>query len=105
VQIDFLYWDGCPSHPEAMARLEAALARAGVDAQVRRRQVLSDDEARALQFPGSPTILIDGIDVQDAPVDAPVALTCRLYRTSDGLPSPVPDPATLDRAIQEALAR
>ena len=105
MQIDFLYWDGCPSHPEALVRLEAALARAGVTAQIRRHEVRSDDEANSLGFPGSPTIRIEGVDVQEAPVDGPIALTCRLYRTSDGRPSPLPDPATLDHAIQEAMTR
>ena len=71
LQIDFLFWDGCPSHPEALVRLEAALARAGVPAEVRRHEVQTDDEAAQIGFPGSPTIRIEGRDVQVPAAEAP----------------------------------
>ena len=66
MKIEVLYWDGCPSHPEALELLQAVLAERGVEATVELREVLTDEEAEALRFPGSPTIRVDGRDVDAA---------------------------------------
>ena len=68
-KIELLYWDGCPSYPEALELLESVLAERGVDAQVEVHEVHSHEEAEALRFPGSPTILVDGRDVDQAGAD------------------------------------
>jgi hypothetical protein len=99
VQIELLYWDGCPSYPEAKAMLEDVLARRGIDAPIRMREVTTDDEARALRFPGSPTIRIDGRDVDAAGADGRPALTCRIYYLPDGRVSPVPTREQLEAAV------
>ena len=57
--IELLYWEGCPSHPEALALLEAILAERGIDVPVALREVRTDAEAVELGFPGSPTIRWD----------------------------------------------
>ena len=54
------------------------------------------------RFVGSPTIRIDGADVQD-PGDEPSALTCRVYHRRDGRVSPVPDPADVRDALRNAM--
>ena len=101
--VELLYWEGCPSHPQALARLRAALAEMGLDPeQVAVREVLTDEQAADEGFIGSPTIRIDGVDVQD-PGDEPAALTCRVYRRRDGRISPVPDPADVRDALHDAL--
>jgi hypothetical protein len=100
--VELLFWEGCPSHPRALAELRAALGEAGLaDASVSVREVRTLEEARAERFPGSPTIRIDGRDLLD-PVDEPPALACRLYRLRDGRPSPVPDPEDLRDALRAA---
>jgi hypothetical protein len=63
------------------------------------REVLTEEEAVAERFPGSPTIRVDGVDL--FPSDEPPSLTCRIYRLADGRFSPTPDPVLL----REALAR
>jgi hypothetical protein len=89
VKVEFLFWEECPSHPEALELLRGALAERGVEADVEVREVRTQEEAEALRFPGSPTIRIDGRDVDEAGAGRP-ALTCRIYRLPDGRPSPVP---------------
>lgn len=99
--IEFLWWDGCPSWPRALSELRDALEQAGLDPEViETREILSDDEARQRDFVGSPTIRIDGRDVQPTG-DEPLGLTCRLYRLRDGRVSPLPDP----QDVRDALAR
>ena len=90
MKVELFYWRGCPSYPEAQRLVEEVLARAGVDAAVELREVETDEQAAELQFPGSPTIRIDGRDVDPPGADAPPALTCRIYHLPDGRVSPVP---------------
>ena len=103
VLVEFLYWDGCPSHPRALSDLRDALAEAGLDpSSIVIRHVDTDDDASAERFVGSPTIRIDGVDVQ--PLDQePTGLTCRVYTRRDGRVSPTPDPADLRQALDTAL--
>jgi hypothetical protein len=96
VEVELLYWKGCPSHPAALADLRAAL---GDDVPVAVREIVSEEDAVAERFPGSPTIRVDGEDL--FPIDDPPSLSCRVYRLADGRFSPTPDPG----ALRAALAR
>jgi hypothetical protein len=100
VKIDVLYWAGCPSHPEALDLLEEVLDERGITASVMLREITSDEEAAREQFPGSPTIRVDGRDVDPAGAAARPALTCRIYYLPDGRVSPIPS----RQALEEALA-
>ena len=102
MRVELLYWSGCPSHPRALADLRDALAQSGLDPDsVIVREIATEGAALAEGFVGSPTIRIDGVDVQP-PVDEPAALTCRVYRLRDGRYSPNPDPADLLDALRSA---
>jgi hypothetical protein len=99
VRIELLFWEGCPSHPEAEDLLRQVLAERGVDAEIERREVLTHEEAEALRFPGSPTIRVDGRDVDESGASAPPSLTCRIYYLPDGRVSPVPSREQLEEAF------
>ena len=102
MRIELLWWEGCPSHPEALAELRRILSEEGLDPEaVERREITSDEQAERERFPGSPTILIEGHDVVPAN-GAPVGLTCRVYRMRDGRPSPTPDPEDVRAALRRA---
>ncbi len=99
MKVELLYWSGCPSHPEARVLLERLLAERGLDARLELREVSTKEEAEALRFPGSPTIRIDGHDVDPGGADARPALTCRIYRLPDGRISPIPSREQLEEAL------
>jgi hypothetical protein len=99
VTIEFLYWEGCPSHPEARALLDDVLESRGVDAEVAVREVRTQEEAEQLAFPGSPTIRVDGRDVDPDGAQARPALNCRIYHLPDGRVSPVPTREQLEAAL------
>jgi len=99
VRIDFLFWRDCPSHPEARELLRDVLQERGVDAEIVEREVLTQDEAEELAFPGSPTIRVDGRDVDPAGAARRPALTCRIYHLPDGRVSPVPSREQLEEAL------
>ena len=105
MRVELLFWAGCPSHPAALAELHAVLAELGLeDQEVIVREVKTDADASAERFVGSPTIRIDGRDVQPEPGE-PVGLTCRVYRLRDGRYSPTPDPADVSDALRAATGR
>jgi hypothetical protein len=100
--VEFLWWEGCPSHERALADLREVMQEAGLDpAAVDMRHIGSEEDAGREGFVGSPTIRVDGEDVFP-PGDEPVGLTCRIYRLRDGRASPTPDPADLREALMAA---
>ena len=100
MRVELLFWAGCPSYPKALSDLRDALREAGLDPHcVVVREIRTQADAEAEGFVGSPTIRIDGLDVQQPAGDEPVALACRVYRRRDGRISPTPDPADLRDAL------
>ena len=64
-RVEFLWWEGCPSWERALAGLAAAMKDAGLDPKaIEQRRIASEHAARAEGFVGSPTIRIDGCDVE-----------------------------------------
>ncbi|HEY2631078.1 MAG TPA: hypothetical protein VGI26_01725 [Solirubrobacteraceae bacterium] len=102
--VEFLFWEGCPSHPKALADLQAAMTEMNLDpSEIVVREVSTDDDTRRERFVGSPTIRIDGMDIQP-PENEPYGLTCRIYYRRDGRISPSPDPRDVRDALATALA-
>ena len=102
MRIQFLYWEGCPSHEPAMERLQQVMTEEKVEEAIEIIDVETEEQAQALRFVGSPTILIDGEDIDPPPNDAFAALTCRVYHWEDGRFSPLPSPDMIRRALRAA---
>lgn len=85
MKLELLYFDGCPGYRVAEERLRQIVAEQGLDIDVELVRVETDEEARRLRFPGSPTIRGDGLDLFPAGEERDGALGCRLYATPDGL--------------------
>ena len=104
MRVELLFWDGCPSHSKALAELREAMVDVALDpSTVVVREVGTQSEAALERFVGSPTIRIDGLDVQPAG-EEPAGLTCRVYHRRDGRISPTPDPADVRDALLAARA-
>ncbi|MDR5683662.1 MAG: DUF2703 domain-containing protein [Armatimonadota bacterium] len=104
LEVTFLYFDGCPSHAQALERLRRVLAEVGVQADVEIVRVETDEQAERWRFVGSPTIRINGEDIAPTPPEGPYRLACRTFVTEDGRLSPLPSEATIRRAVQRALS-
>ena len=106
--ITFLYWEDCPSHPEAWQLLHDVLHEEGLDWPVERILVVTDEDAQHWNFPGSPTIRVDGRDVDpQGAAQMGVALACRVYRLDPeegSRYSPVPSRERIRRALLAARA-
>lgn len=96
MNIQVLYVPGCPNQHPAIKRIKKVLRAASLRAQIEEIPVNSEAEARALRFPGSPTIRIDGIDIESTRSSV-IGLACRLYGSNDGVPS--------EELLRIALAR
>jgi hypothetical protein len=103
VRVELLYWPGCPSHDKALAELRSAMSRIGLDpSTIVVRELGTDADAEREQFVGSPTVRLDGVDIDpSSAAEQPIGLACRVYRRRDGRFAPTPDPDDL----RDALAR
>lgn len=95
--IEVLFVPGCPNHKPAVESLRKILCSQGIDAPIQEIAVTDEVMARSLRFPGSPTIRIDGRDVESIKQQA-YGLACRLYSGGTGVPSV----GTLQRAVAGA---
>jgi hypothetical protein len=103
--IELLWWEGCPSWPRALEGLRTAVAEAGLDPdRIIVREIDNDAQAEAEHFVGSPTIRVDGVDVQPPGDDELSGLTCRIYLLRDGRVSPTPDPEDLRDALSRVAS-
>jgi hypothetical protein len=98
----FLYYEDCPSHEEALARLRQAIGEEGLLAEIEVIKVQTEAEAGHYRFIGSPTILVEGQDIDPPPPGAQYGLTCRIYRREDGRITPLPPPELIRRALRAA---
>jgi hypothetical protein len=103
--VELLFWDGCPSHPKALADLREVMSDLGLDLEaILIREIRDEVDAAAEDFVGSPTIRIDGRDIK--PLEGePYGLTCRVYHRRDGRISATPDPADVREALLVAQAK
>jgi hypothetical protein len=102
MHVSFLFYEDCPSHEPALERLREVLAEEGIDTDVEVVEVQSEKQAQELRFVGSPTILLNGQDIDPPPPDSHYALTCRVYHLEDGRISPLPSRGMIRQAIDAA---
>ena|SRR5687768_12198837 len=104
--VELLWWEGCPNWRRTLADLREAMAELGLDPEgIEVREVRSEADAQGESFVGSPTIRIEGQDVQPPGPEEPLGLTCRIYRRRDGRISPLPDPDDVRDALRGAARR
>ncbi len=101
MKVEFLYFEDCPSHEQALARLQQVMQEQGVTAEVDIIKVETDEQAQAMQFVGSPTILVNGQDIVPPVQGAIVGLSCRVYRLEDGRFSPLPSVGMIRQAFTD----
>ncbi|UCH25184.1 MAG: hypothetical protein JSV66_14785 [Trueperaceae bacterium] len=82
VQIELFHLEGCTTYMQAWNDVAVALTETGIDATVRLVPFATIEEADALHVPGSPTIKINGLDLEY--YQGPGALGCRVYAENDG---------------------
>lgn len=103
--VEVLYFEGCPNHVHAGALVEEILSELDISAEIRFVEVTDEANAQAMRFLGSPTVRVDGVDVDQssAKVDH-FGFMCRLYRQG-GSSSGVPPREIIESALATAALR
>ena len=104
MRVEVLYMEDCPNHREAVEIVRTALRAAGQPEQIRQVEVRTPAEAEALAFLGSPTVRLNGVDIEpEARSHRTYGLSCRTYRAGAAR-SGVPSMALVLGAIAEISA-
>lgn len=102
MKVEVLYFSGCPNHKPAVERVNEALRAEGMSAEVAEIDVTDAETAQRVKFLGSPSIRVDGLDIEpEARSAKEFGLMCRTYAVNgrrEGLPSS----DMLLRAIRDA---
>jgi hypothetical protein len=102
MRVELLYFEGCPNYRGLLPRLRETLARAGVSDEIELRPVESIEEAERERFLGSPTVRVDGRDVDPKAAErTDYGIKCRLYPVS-GASTGVPPESWIAAAIDDA---
>jgi len=85
-RVEVLYFDGCPSYSDLLPRLREIVEQAGGDPDnIRTRRIETPSAAVEERFLGSPTVRVDGHDIDPgAEHRTDYALTCRIYQSASG---------------------
>jgi len=81
--IELMFFEGCPSWKEAHQHLVDILKSQGINIEIILRNIETNKEAVKYQFPGSPTIKVNGNDIFPTN-QTNYSLSCRVYETSQG---------------------
>jgi hypothetical protein len=101
MRIELLYFDDCPSYEALRLRVEQVLLDHGLTQQVELVRVASQEEAEAKRFLGSPTLRVDGRDIEPgADERTEFGMQCRIYTSAKGV-----KPTPADELISTALER
>ena len=91
MKIEVLYSDGCPNHKPAIERVRQVLAEEGLSAEILEVNVSEPSIAQKVGFLGSPSIRVNGLDVEpEARRKRACGMVCRTYAVNgrrEGLPS------------------
>ena len=101
-QVEILYFEGCPNHEPARALVEQVATQLGVRPRVELVLVPNAEAATNLRFLGSPTVRVDGRDVEPGAQERrEYELSCRVYRGESGF-SGQPEERWVRNALIEA---
>src|SRR5229473_4118439 len=97
MKVEILYFEGCPNHRPASERVLGVIREEGISASVTEIEVPDQAAAKEFGFLGSPTIRVNGVDIEPASRNAPGGnIACRCY------PGGLPPTEMIRAALREA---
>jgi hypothetical protein len=102
LRIEILYFDGCPHHRPAVELVKEILAEESLTGEIAEISVPDEAGAQARHFLGSPSIRVDGLDVEpEMRSSRAFGMACRTY-VDQGERTGVPPRAWVRGALREA---
>ncbi len=101
-RVEILYFESCPNHEPARALVERLAAQLRIEPEIQLVKVADREAAIELRFLGSPTVRVDGVDVEPGAEERrDFALACRIYRSEGGV-AEQPQESWVREALTEA---
>ena len=101
-RVEILYFVDCPNHEPARALVERLARQLQVEPDIELVEVADSAAAVALRFLGSPTVRVNGVDVEPGAEERrDFAFACRIYRSAGGA-SEQPEESWVRDALIEA---
>jgi hypothetical protein len=101
MKVEILYFEGCPNHVSAMEMVQQVLTRERIEAQIVSLDVPDVETAKKLRFLGSPSIRVNGVDIEPGRQDDPPFFGCRTYNVQ-GKTVGVPPEEWISEAVRAA---
>jgi hypothetical protein len=98
MKIEFLYFKNCPGHESALSLLEYVLLEGGISESIEKIEVTTEELAIRHHFLGSPSIRINGKDIEGREDASEYGLKCRIYQV-DGKPQGFPSEQLIRNGI------
>jgi hypothetical protein len=106
MRVELLWFQDCPNHEDARSLLREVLRENGLPEDFEDIDATDPERAEALRFAGSPSIRIDGVDVEPG-FEEPEEYVpgCRLYRVAGGRLQGTPLREWIAAAVKSAMSR
>ncbi len=80
-QVEILYFDGCPNHKSTVELVKRIATETGTTIDVRLVCVESNEDAQRTRFLGSPSVRVNGRDIEPgADQRTTFQLSCRIFQ-------------------------
>jgi hypothetical protein len=97
--VEVLYFASCANYERTHRLVESTTAELGIQPRIELVEVRDEEDAVARRFLGSPTVRVDGRDIEPgADERRDFTFSCRLYR-NDGVVLRAPDPRWIRQAL------
>ncbi len=98
VKVEIQFFEDCPNYKVMRENLKTALSGIEDKTELISTEVTETDTAQRIKFRGSPTLLINGTDIENFPAPENASLSCRYY------PKGVPDAEKIRNTILKYLS-
>jgi hypothetical protein len=100
--VEILYFEGCPNHEQTRELVAEVAGQLGLQPEIALVEVSDGQAAERWRFLGSPTVRVEGRDVEPGAEERhEFVLSCRIYRSKNGI-SGRPDADWIRTALTEA---
>ena len=105
MKIELLVFDGCPNSEPTEKLIRETMSELGGEVKIEVVTVLDNYDAVAKRFLGSPSVRVNGKDLEiEEDASTQYSMRCRIYRTDESQ-SGIPPKEVLIKAIQTARKR
>jgi hypothetical protein len=102
MKIELLTFPACPNAKPARELLHSVLDSLGIREKVLPVEVENEEAARRLRFLGSPSIHVNGEDIEAPRRGDSPAFSCRIYRDEQGRMAGVPPRQLIEAALRSS---